>query len=64
MKKEIYSQYYSEKEIAGFLGITVASLRNRHAKGKNHPPKTPERWYPKKEFHTWNTKRLSHERAS
>lgn len=56
--------YFTEEQAAAILGITVATLRNRHAAGKDHPPKTPERRYPKGEFHKWMNGRLQHEASS
>jgi hypothetical protein len=53
--------YYTEEEVALMMDIEVGTLRNRHSQGKNHPPKTPEGLYPKKEFHAWNTERLRYE---
>lgn len=58
---EILEDSYSEAQIAGFLSISVETLRNRHYAGKNHPPRTPERRYPKKEFDAWNAERLKYE---
>jgi hypothetical protein len=60
-----FESYYTEQEMARLLGISVRTLRNRHCSGKNHPPKTPERLYPKDEFDKWNKNRLQRElRAS
>jgi hypothetical protein len=55
---------YTEEEVALMLNIDVKTLRNRHADGKSHPPRTPERLYPKKEFHAWNAERLEWEASA
>lgn len=49
--------YYSEEEVADLIGISVPTLRNRHSKGVNHPPRTPEGRYRKTEFHEWDKSR-------
>lgn len=52
------SGYYTERQVAAFLNMTVPSLRNRHIAKRNCPPRTPEKIYPIKEFKDWNQKRL------
>lgn len=32
------TEYYTEEEIANFMGITVNTLRNRICAGRMHPP--------------------------
>jgi hypothetical protein len=59
--KELFGDYYTEDQMAKLLNLSVRSLRNRHAARKNHPPRTPEGLYPKKEFAAWNAERLQWE---
>lgn len=62
--KELFSDYFTEDEVARLLQISVKTLRNRHSDGKGHPPRTPERLYPKKDFHAWNAERLQYEASA
>lgn len=56
------SYCYAEEEVAKFLGITTATLRQRIYSGKGHPPyQCPSRgvyWFPKELFIDWAKKKL------
>lgn len=57
------SEYYTDKDIAELLNITVRRLRNKINAGNPLPPriKPPEsrhRLWPKKEVHEWLNKYL------
>jgi hypothetical protein len=49
--------YYSERQIALLENITVATLRNRVAAGKDHPPVSPGQKYEIKAYQEWDAKR-------
>ena len=52
--QRLEEEYLTEDEVAKFLCITVASLRNRVSAAKDHPPKIkglPK--YPVAEFKKW-----------
>lgn len=48
--------FYTDEQVAEFLGITKHSLAKRRCAGRAHPPfkKLGRKIiYPKKEFHSW-----------
>jgi len=57
-----FSDFYSEDEMARFLGVTVETLRKRRCAGKNHPPFVSIGngvVFPKDEFDRWVRSRIS-----
>jgi hypothetical protein len=61
-KQELFSDFYTEEQMAELLGISVLTLRNRHYSRKNHPPRVEgTRLYLKSEFLKWARDRQEHE---
>lgn len=52
----LQDDYYTDEEVAGFMGISKTSLNQRRCAGRNHPPYIKigrKILYPKKEFANW-----------
>lgn len=60
----LQQEFYTEKEMAKLLGISVARLRNRISEGRNHPPFSGyganKRFY-RDEFLKWDRKNMVRE---
>lgn len=57
------SNYLTEADVAGVLGISVGTLRNRIYSGAQHPPYIPgkKKLFPRDEFEKWQKSRMKRE---